>query len=252
MVRYEERFRHAAAVQAYDEEEYAEGSYATFIWTLQQPVLDRVVRRLRERSPTVKALDFACGTGRIVTFLKPRVDELVGVDTSAAMLTRAASRVQQVELIAGDITADPAVANDRYDLVTAFRFLLNAEDSVKLAALRALRARINDQHGVLVANVHGNRFSLRHLAIAVKRRRIRRPSEALLHEMSLEEIERLLREAGFRITEWHGFGIVPEGLHRTPVRFLARWVDRLCAGTAFARRVSIDLLIVCAPILEHL
>lgn len=129
MIRYQERFERRATVDSYEEEEYAPGSYASFIWELQQPVLRSMLARQRETCGRVRLLNFACGTGRILSFAESQVDQSDGVDRSAAMLERAARKCRTSRLLLGDIVTDPGLANERYDVITAFRFLLNAEDA---------------------------------------------------------------------------------------------------------------------------
>lgn len=250
--RYEERFQTDADVERYESAEYGRESYPSFIWELQKPILRRLIAR-QERTPQIRLLDFACGTGRILSFVEKLVDQADGVDISPSMLQRATGRCTKSRLYAGDIVADRDLANHRYDIVTAFRFLLNADISVRKAALQALRGRIDEEHGVLIANVHGNAFSLRHLPILYRKWRLRRSSsaadqEVMIAEMGLAEIDHLFRDCGFHIAEQFGFGITPQFVHRTPARAVARWIDRHLAAREIAKNVSIDLLFVCRPL----
>ena len=252
MPKYLERFQHTADVQAYDETEYGGDSYSSFIWQLQRPILREVIEERRATVGKLRLLDFACGTGRILSFVEDLVDTSDGIDRSQPMLERATVRCQRSRLIAGDIVEDRTIASGPYEIITAFRFLLNAEDSVRVAVLQALRARIDEERGILIANVHGNAFSSRHLALKYRRwqatrRHASAEDDSMLAEMRKAEIVRLLRAGGFDLVRIVGFGVVPQFLHRTPAKSLARWVDHALVAKSFAMPFSIDLMFVCTP-----
>jgi SAM-dependent methyltransferase len=251
---YQKRFRPEAEVKNYDLQEYAPDSYSSFIWELEKPWLSSILQCQKSKLGSVSLLDFACGTGRILSFAEQFVDSSDGVEVSAAMLERAADVCQTSRLLFGNIIEDAALAHRRYDVITAFRFLLNAEDPLRRAALQALRERIDDGHGLLVANVHGHSFSLRHLALACRRwRNARGPASdcggsVMLNELSFAEIAALFRDTGFEIESYYGFGIFPQFVYRTPAASLAKSIDRLSAGRRWARKFSIDLMFVCRPV----
>lgn len=252
MPQYLERFQQPSDVVAYDESEYGRGSYSSFIWKLQQPVLRSIIEEQRARIGKIRLLDFACGTGRILSFVEDLVEQSDGVDLSLPMIERAAARCQKSRLIVGDIVADSSIARGRYEIITTFRFLLNAENSVRLAVLRALRARIDSEHGILIANVHGHSLSSRHLALKYRRWQSARsePSaenDPMLAEMEKAEIIELFRAGGFEEVRILGFGVLPQFLYRTPAKFLAKWIDRALAARSFATPFSIDLMCVCTP-----
>ena len=61
---------------------------------------------LRERVPGARVVDLACGTGRIGRWLAARGEGAIcGVDTSDAMLARAAERGAYAELVHADVCA---------------------------------------------------------------------------------------------------------------------------------------------------
>jgi SAM-dependent methyltransferase len=250
---YLERFQSAADVAAYDEAEYGSDSYSSFIWELQKPVLRDIIEHRRTATGEIRLLDFACGTGRILSFVEDLVEDSEGVDLSSSMIERAAGRCRKSRLIVGDIAADSSIARRRYEVITAFRFLLNAEDSVRLAVLRALRSRIDEEHGILIANIHGNSFSLRHLALKYRRWKLARidsnkGNDVMLAEMTMSEIVDLLRKAGFEVAQTVGFGVMPKFLYRTPAKRLEKWIDRIFSARSFTTAFSIDLMFVCTPV----
>jgi SAM-dependent methyltransferase len=70
------------------DEYYGSDPWARYLWSREQEVLAQALDEfLGGRS--VRALDFACGTGRICSFLESRVASCSGVDVSEAMLGEA-------------------------------------------------------------------------------------------------------------------------------------------------------------------
>src|SRR5262249_23544285 len=56
-------------------------------------------------------------------------------------------------------TPEGAPIEARYDLITAFRFVLNAEPALRAAAMKALAARLRGPESRLVFNNHGHLWS---------------------------------------------------------------------------------------------
>ena len=103
-------------------------------------------------------LDFACGTGRVTQLLAPFAQQVVGVDVSESMMSIAMARLPEARFLHADITrADDNKAHDLglFNLIRSFRFFGNAEDSLRVAVLRALHERLADD-GILLINNHRN------------------------------------------------------------------------------------------------
>ena len=156
---YREQFAEPAKVRRYDAVDIGEGSYSDLLWEIEQQQLAAVVDAMRRTHEKIDLLDFATGTGRIIGFLEDRVDTATGIDVSAAMVEQAREKLPETTMICKDITAAGDEIEGTYDLITAFRFALNAEPSLCQAALKALAARLRDESSVLVFNNHGNPFS---------------------------------------------------------------------------------------------
>lgn len=251
---YSSRFQEAAAVTAYDAKEYGAGSYSAFIWDLQRPVLEKIVADFRKtQAGPVRLLDFACGTGRVISCLEPLVDAAEGVDISENMVAVARPKCRTAQLKVGDILSQPELLQKKYAIITSFRFLLNVEPELRGRVLKKLRAALQEPDGLLVVNVHGNSRSLRHPAIVWRRWRERTaPTGAMLNEMSPAATEKLLRESGFQIVHQLGFGMLPPTFYRTPLRGAAAAADRFLAGENPWSGCSIDLLFVCRPVCHRL
>jgi SAM-dependent methyltransferase len=253
-ISYSNRFQNAADVEAYEGQEYSARSYSSCIWRLQQPVLARILKEFRATRPgqSVRLLDFACGTGRILSFVEGLVESASGVDISAEMAELARRKCQKAEVRVGDILSQPELLAPPYDAITSFRFLLNVEHELRVKALRRLREVICTPGGLLVVNVHGNSRSLRHPAIWWKRRRQKQSvpttgGPIMLNEMSPVEARTLLADCGFEVVQMLGFGILPPTFYRTPLRGLALAVDRSFANRRWLANWSVDLMFVCRP-----
>lgn len=245
---YSRRFQEAIDVQSYEHTEYAVESYSSCIWKWQRPIVEQLVQETARKCPAqCRLLDFACGTGRVLSCIEPLVNHAEGIDISESMVALARSKCSKATFKVGDILSQPELLNGPYDLITAFRFLLNVEPALRQRILHKLRASIS-LNGTLLINVHGNSRSLRHPAILWRRWRERSsPSGAMLNEMSPDETKALLRASGFQVVREFGFGMLPPTLYRTPLRRPAAAMDKLFVGENIWSNVSIDLLFVCEP-----
>jgi len=248
-INYSDRFQEKEAVADYEAKEYGAGSYSSVIWNLQRPVLEKILVDFRRtQSGPVRLLDFACGTGRVISSLEPLVDAAEGIDISENMVEVARKKCRTARLQVGDILANPEILQKKYDVITSFRFLLNVEPELRSRVLQRLRGGLREPDGLLVVNVHGNSRSLRHPAIVWRRWRDRtKKSGAMLNEMSPVATKKLLRENGFQIVRQLGFGMLPPTLYRTPLRGAAAAVDKSFAGENCWSDCSIDMMFVCRP-----
>jgi SAM-dependent methyltransferase len=142
-------------------------------------------------------LDFACGTGRITQTVAPLAHESVGVDVSASMLRIARSKCPQVRFVEADVTRERAGLG-HFDVVTAFRFLGNAQDELRAGAVRAVYDLLQPG-GYFIVNNHRNPGS-----VAALLHRMTGGS----HEMDLtySKLRRLLCDHGFTIVRVRAIG----------------------------------------------
>jgi len=185
---------------------FLENPRRALLWRLEQNLLRRIVRRFLGDRP-FDHLDFACGTGRILTLLERYSRSSTGVDVSSSMLAVARTQVQRAELVQGDLTTSDLLAGRRFDLITAFRFFPNAEPELRRDAIRALASRLAPD-GILVFNNHRNLSSLPFRLVRLLRGRNERG-------MSHEEAQALVAGAGLRILARYHAGVVPEYETRT-------------------------------------
>lgn len=238
---YRERFVETSEARSYDAlfVQGADRTYAfTVLWDFEKKFLDRLVGELRRTHDRIDYLDFAAGTGRILAHLEDRVDSATGIEIAPAMLSVAERRVKRSKLICADITAANAVVEDRYDLVTAFRFFLKADPQLRLGAMRALAARLKDERSLLVFNNHGNAPGWGPLRRLVSKVRGTRDS------MTDEEVRELVRQAGLRIDRVTGYAQIPARIVKVFSVSAARRLEAAMAGWPLVRRIGIYQLYV--------
>ena len=240
MKSFTQAFQDEDAVRHYDDFVYRPGNYDSTIWDLQQTFLRGWLGEFRSRVPRVSSLDFACGTGRVTALVEEYSDDTTGLDISHQMVALAQGRTRNATLRVGDLLAQPDIVGNDYDLITAFRFFLNAEPDLRSGIMRSLASRLRDGSSRLVFNIHGHSRSVRHLSPQVRNGGDRR-----VNEMSLADVRRLTDEAGLEIELCKGFGLLPRMLYSTRLCPLARAMDRGAASRNWLTGVSCDLLFVC-------
>lgn len=127
--------------------------YQEWAPTYEQTVLDEMDLRLLARLTTVawaevsRALDLACGTGRVGVWLKGAgVAEIDGVDLTPAMLDRARKKAVYRQLFVADVT-DTGLPGGAYDLCTQS---LADEHLPSLSPLYREAARLTGEGGRFV------------------------------------------------------------------------------------------------------
>lgn len=169
---------------------------------IERPLLLKALENIK-RCGATRALDFACGTGRILAELEGVFPEVVGVDVSPSMLVHARARCHKARILEVDLTkSDPLL---RVDVATAFRFFLNAEPALQSAALHAIHRELNPG-GFLVANIHVNANSVLGWSYRVRNRVLRKQAANVC---SWQTFARLLSSHGFAITETLWYSIFP-------------------------------------------
>ena len=156
---YSTHFQEGNTAQKYETGEYAAGTYSDLLWRIEQEQLRAIVSDLRSVKPRIEALDFASGTGRITAFIEDQVDAVTGIEISQAMCDIAVKKVKRAKILCADILTADGPVEAKYDLITTFRFFLNADPPLRLVAMKALAARLRDKQSLLVFNNHGNLWS---------------------------------------------------------------------------------------------
>ena len=237
---YSDSFQTPQMVAEYEDIIFGPDSFDSYLWTIQRQFLKKVLdQAAASKADRLRILDFACGTGRILEVLEEYSAAPVGVDVSAEMLRRAVTRTGCSELRCGELAR--MVPEDDWDVITAFRFFLNAEPEVRAETMSALARRLKPDTGRLIFNVHGNRNSLRHLTLAWHRAR---GLPGPVNDLSRSQIVLMTKNAGLEILSWTATGFFPQAFHRTFPSAAFKYLDQ-CA-TTFLPRFGIDLMFVCA------
>lgn len=235
-----------SAAQSYRESHKGEGEsyhrkfsdhiYRSVIWEIEQDIILDVFLHRVEHQGAGRLLDFACGTGRILSLLKARTATATGVDVSPSMLEVARRESPQARFVCADITRADDVDSERYDIITAFRFFPNAEPELRDAAMAKL-SQLLAPNGVLVFNNHLRCGSFRHkLRQLLYHLRIKRNSRDL-HCMSDGEAISLARQHGLTLVEQRTFGLLPilkEKRPLLPEAFIRRFERGIAGKRAFA------------------
>jgi len=122
--------------------------------SLEEPAVRRLIESLPSASG--RALDVACGTGRLTSHLLACGHQVLGVDTSEKMLRRCQTRFPQVQLSRADLMHLP-LADGVIDVVVCGLALTHIENLgppvVELARVvrRGGRVLISDIHPIAVA-----------------------------------------------------------------------------------------------------
>jgi len=178
-----------------------ETGYCAAHWQkIEKPLLEGVLYPFGGRERT--CMDFACGTGRVTRVAAMLFGTVVGVDVSEAMLLHALVP-ENVRLYCIDITRISLA--ETFDVVTAFRFFLNAEDNLRRQALRAIYRHLHED-GVLVCNIHLNATS----PMGLVSRALNWAYPAIPRNvLTMGQFSKILTEEGFEIMDTTSYGYLP-------------------------------------------
>jgi hypothetical protein len=242
---YKNKFQSADIARIYDEVLYGAGTYASVIGEIEKCLLLDIVGKLRSTHPRIEYLDFATGTGRILSFMEDRVDKATGIEISGQMAQRARAKLRAAAIDQYNLTNSDPKPESKYDLITAFRFVGNAETELRYSAMRAITGKLRDHTSILIFNNHRNPLSYKGLLWPASR--MRAPAHAYCSSgnfLSSGEVERMVRSVGLVVREVHGYGFLSSKL--TSLMPLARQVkwERWLAGSRLAK-FGVCQLYVC-------
>ena len=218
---------------------YSTDPYAKFLWSREQYILEQILGTYL-RSSRIQLLDFACGTGRILSFLEDKVYSSVGVDVSESMLKEAKQKVRYSQILNCDLTQKPMIIEKKFNLITAFRFFLNAEPELRLKAMCSLSKLLSDD-GILVFNNHNNRAAP---LTALARLRSPARSEKIVKSMSIREMKNLCIAAGLRIVHMYPLGFLNIRRVEPPI-ILRELFDRAFFRVPFFCYIASNIVAVC-------
>jgi SAM-dependent methyltransferase len=215
---------------------YRTNPWRRFLWSQEQRALKDFVDTLL-KGKEINLLDFACGTGRICQFFEPYIKTATGIDVSESMLEMARNKLTRTELINADITKNPAIFNSRkFNLITAFRFFLNAEPELRVAVLKALVPLLADD-GYFVFN------NQRNLTSPLLRFKYRRGHNQR-NFMSMQEMRTLVNEFGLEIIKIYPIGFLPLPKVKLPQSF-NNAIDSVARRFKFLEDFSESPIAIC-------
>ena len=163
------------------------------------------------------------------------------------MLAIARKKLKRTEVIETDITAENVLKPRKFNLITAFRFFLNAEPELRSAAIKAI-TELLDKDGYFIFNNHQSSGSP-WIKLRYRRHRKKNP-EGTFNIMSIEQMKMLVEEAELEIVE-----IYPAGFFhppKFPVSYhLNRAIDWAAGKFDFLNRFSESPIAVCRRKKNH-
>ena len=135
-------------------ESFHEIPHRKMMYQLECNTLKVIIRKYFKNSK-IDYLDFACGTGRIISAVSPMVQTATGTDISETMVAVAKNNTPKAKFIVCDITRDDVSQFSKYNLITAFRFFPNAEPDLRKDVFVEL-SKLLVGGGLLVFNNHVN------------------------------------------------------------------------------------------------
>jgi len=222
----------------YDNELFSEGKFDYEMWVKERAILKELTKKYTNRG---RYMDFACGTGRVLSFLEDNFNEALGLDISKDMLSVAQKKITKASLVCGDVTENPALVNGKFDCITSFRFFLNAQDELRHKALDFIGDKLRDDNSVFIFNIHGNKFSTRwFLVIFDKIFNISKQNQ-----MSINEIKAMIKPHGLDIVEYHGAGFLYKIFYKYMPSILWHFFENIFEKISFLKPFSLYFIFVC-------
>ncbi|MDP1725485.1 MAG: class I SAM-dependent methyltransferase [Bacteroidota bacterium] len=229
----------------YDEVSYKEGTYGSVLWEIEKEKLINHLKNFCNTNKNIRYLDFACGTGRIVSLVEAFVEESNGIDISQSMLDRAAQKTKHTNLIQGDITKDVNIIKGKYDLITTFRFVLNANPELREEALGILSEKLQSRDSWLIFNMHTNKYSYAFLSYLWIKIFGQSKDKDLKRFMSINDCKLLARKAHLDIVKIEGLGFLSSKIFRILPHFLGLNIEKTLSKIPLINLLGTDLIFFC-------
>lgn len=178
------------------DENLAADPFSAYMTRLEGEIL-RHVFQTHFNGTAPRYLDFACGTGRILSQFENLATESYGVDVSENMVEQARGKCAKTTFFLTDLTKE-RLDIPEVDLITSFRFFGNAQDELRASVLAALNRHLVPG-GLLVVNNHRNPG-----AVQAVLNRLTGGRDSM--DLTYWKFRRLLGQAGFRLERAYGIG----------------------------------------------
>ncbi|MFA5303073.1 MAG: class I SAM-dependent methyltransferase [Candidatus Nanoarchaeia archaeon] len=190
--------------------------FEVFIFELEKYFLNKIIYPIQ--SPLKNYMDFACGTGRIISYVYTnfKFKRYLGIDLSRIMIAQAQKGVQKgIFFKVADISRDNNIP--KQDVITCFRLFLNLEDYNRKIILKSLN-KLLKKDGYLIINNHLNRFSflgaiafILHNFFGFPFKREPNPDnkKTILNTLKNSELKDLIESCGFEVKKIYSFCFFP-------------------------------------------
>ena len=229
------------------DEKFKDNSYRSLLWDIEKKILKKFISKYFSK-PIENYLDFACGTGRVLSFMGQYSNNSIGVDVSESMLSVARDNVKESKIIFGDITKDSTILNNlEFDLISAFRSFPNAQNELCVETLMIFN-KILKNEGYLVFNNHRNHHNL-------IINRLKRFIKFLINKkhtiiFSESEVKQLLYKCGFKIVKKYHSGVFNSNeTKKVSKNSILTQIELLCMNLPFAKYFSHNVIYVCKKII---
>ena len=219
---------------------YRDVTWQSFTWSQEQKILLGILDTYLSGKP-IDYLDFACGTGRITSVLENHVATSTGVDVSDSMLGEASTKLKCTEIIKADITREGVLEGRKFNLITAFRFFVNAESELRVEAIKTLVSLLS-KDGYLVFNNHQNSGSL--LIRWARMRHHKTKPDGVYNMMTIKQMYELVESAGLEIVKMYPVGFFYHPRIPVPLK-MNRFIEGVCSKFKFLARFSGSPIAIC-------
>lgn len=242
---YREQFSRREAAEKYDRV-YMGPNYSNVLWEIEKELLSEIISGVRKSHEHIDYLDFAAGTGRVISYVEGMVDSATGIEISPAMAEIAQEKLSKGTMIVKDITSNDDPTENKYDLITMFRFILNAETPLRSSVMKGLVKRLRNNDSRIVFDNHGSLFS--HKALMWPYHKIRRMGKGYQtsgNYLTDREVQTLARAVGLKIERSVDYGVLsPKAMLFLSYERILEIEKRLACGSSLLSRFGCNRLYV--------
>lgn len=238
---YTESHKNIKQALNYEYNLYADDTYDSCMWKIEKEFLSKEISSIKKGE--IKYLDFACGTGRVLSFVEQFTTKSTGIDVSKNMLNIAKNKLKKSQLINCDLTEDDIIEDKRYDLITSFRFFLNAQEDLRKKIMSLLSKKLTND-GLFIFNIHGNTSSYHLLAVVLGKLGIK---QVELNHLSYFKTLNLIKNSNLKLIKVYGVGFIPSSFYRwfKRLRKFLMNLDRAFSHISFLKYFARDMIFIC-------
>lgn len=242
---YRDYYHSEASAREYDEVAYRPGTYGYILWELEKSILENFLVSFRSKKERIRYLDFACGTGRIVSVIENYVDESYGIDINQSMLDRAVKKTNRTIMIQADVTKDDSIINCKFDLITTFRFVLNANPELRSSALKVLSNSLSANDSWLIFNMHTNKYSYAFFSYLFYKIFGQAKYKDIKRYLSISDCIKIANDADLDVIKIKGLGFLSSKVFRILPSPLGQLIEKVLSRIPLFNLLGTDLIFFC-------